>query len=204
MRGKTDARREAILETATELFREVGYERASMAEISARAGGSKATLYNYFRSKEELFAAVMMEAIEDQGRRVMDMLDPSNADVRTVLLCFGEAYLNLVTAPETLAMTRTAIAEGAQSKLGASLYKRGPMRGWEEVAAYMGQLQERGILAPADSWLAAIHLKGLLEAGYVEPLLWGANAREELGPSVAAAVDVFLRAYASHSVERSG
>ena len=44
MRVKTDDRRAAILEAAVEVFREVGYERASMAAISARVGGSKATL----------------------------------------------------------------------------------------------------------------------------------------------------------------
>jgi AcrR family transcriptional regulator len=51
MRVKSDTRREAILEIAKDLFREVGYERASMAMISARVGGSKATLYSYFKSR---------------------------------------------------------------------------------------------------------------------------------------------------------
>lgn len=195
MRLKTEMRREAILETATQLFQEVGYERASMAEISARMGGSKATLYNYFRSKDELFAAALFNAIETQGQQVVDMLDAPNDDVRTVLQRFGEAYLRFITAPETLAITRTAIAEGANSKLGASLYARGPMRAWEEVAAYVQQLQDRGILAATDPMLIAIHLKGLLEAGYVEPLLWGAKTKGKMAASVADAVDVFLRAY---------
>ena len=30
-----------------------------MSEIAKQVGGSKATLYNYFKSKEEIFAAVM-------------------------------------------------------------------------------------------------------------------------------------------------
>ncbi|OYW88264.1 MAG: TetR family transcriptional regulator, partial [Sphingobium sp. 32-64-5] len=54
MRVRTDDRRQAILDVATEMFREVGYARASMAAISARIGGSKGTLYGYFKSKEEL------------------------------------------------------------------------------------------------------------------------------------------------------
>lgn len=82
-------------------------------------GGSKATLYNYFRSKDELFAAAMFNAIETQGQQVVDMLDAPNDDVRTVLQRFGEAYLRFITAPETLAITRTAIAKGANSKLGS-------------------------------------------------------------------------------------
>src|SRR5262245_51865473 len=40
-----EARRQKIVEAAVDVFREQGFERASMAEIAARAGGSKATLY---------------------------------------------------------------------------------------------------------------------------------------------------------------
>ena len=39
MRVKSEARRQAILEVAAEVFREHGFEQASMAEISARLGG---------------------------------------------------------------------------------------------------------------------------------------------------------------------
>ncbi|WP_423213607.1 TetR family transcriptional regulator [Ralstonia solanacearum] len=39
MRRTSEAKRDAILDVAAGLFREVGFERASMAEISARVGG---------------------------------------------------------------------------------------------------------------------------------------------------------------------
>lgn len=203
MRVKTDARRDAILETATELFREVGYERASMAEISARLGGSKATLYNYFKSKGELFAAAMMDVMEERGQALIDLLNPSDEDVRAVLARFGEAYLHFVTGSDTLAITRTAIAEGANSQLGADLYERGPRRAWATVADYIKALQERGQIGAGDSFLIAAHLKALLEAGFVEPLMWGAEP--DFPPSVAvpAAIEAFLRAYGGVSITRA-
>lgn len=194
MRVKTDARREAILKIATELFREVGYERASMATISARVGGSKATLYNYFRSKEELFAAAMVEAIEDQGQDLIDLLDASDDDIGAVLRRFGDRFVRLMTAPDTLAIKRTAVAEGANSKLGASLYELGPKRAWNEIAGYIRALQERGKIRPGDPHVIAGHLRGMLEAGF-EPLLWGAAAELEPASAVPAAIDAFLRAY---------
>ncbi len=55
MKTKTESKRQAILKAAADVFRDVGFERASMEEIRARIGGSKATLYNYFPSKEKLF-----------------------------------------------------------------------------------------------------------------------------------------------------
>jgi len=50
-------RRQAILKVARETFLEHGYDGASMSDIAARLGGSKGTLYNYFKGKDELFAA---------------------------------------------------------------------------------------------------------------------------------------------------
>jgi AcrR family transcriptional regulator len=54
-----DQRRERIIQVARSVFFEVGYAGASMSLISQRLGGSKATLYAYFSSKEELFAAII-------------------------------------------------------------------------------------------------------------------------------------------------
>ena len=59
MKVRTEARREAIVEAAATLFQEMGYERASMNELARRLGGSKATLYSYFPSKEALLVAVV-------------------------------------------------------------------------------------------------------------------------------------------------
>src|SRR5258708_22025925 len=52
-----DARREAILDVAQDVFLEEGFANASMSTIAARLGGSKGTLYNYFKSKDDLFNA---------------------------------------------------------------------------------------------------------------------------------------------------
>ena len=199
MRLKTEARRQAILQIATELFREVGYERATMAEISARLGGSKATLYSYFSSKEELFADAMMEAMEEQGLNVMRLLATDEGDLRAILQQFGDAYLEFVTASSAMEIMRIAVAEGAHSQLGAKLYRLGPKRGWLEISAGVRQLQDRGLLKPGDPGYLAAHLKGMLETGIVEPILYGARAEFSKKEAVAKAVDAFLRAYGANT-----
>ena len=65
-RPSSDDRRAAMLEIARAAFLREGYAAASMAEIAAKIGGSKATLYSYFPSKKDLFAAV----IEEEVRRM--------------------------------------------------------------------------------------------------------------------------------------
>jgi AcrR family transcriptional regulator len=194
MRVKTDDRRQAIVSAALTVFRELGYERASMTEISAQVGGSKSTLYSYFKSKAELYAAAMLETTEEQKHQLLSRLNPSNADMAEVLEGFGKALLALITTPAVLAVTRTAMAEGATSHLGALLYDRGPRGVWGEVAAYLARLMAAGAMRPGDPEIDALHFKGLLEAGILEPSLYGAVPR--IGNEVGArrAVETFLRA----------
>ncbi|PJG45013.1 MULTISPECIES: TetR/AcrR family transcriptional regulator [Sphingobium] len=195
MRVRTDARRNAILDVATEVFRETGYANASMAMISARIGGSKGTLYGYFKSKEELFATVMMATMEEQAEKTIALLDVSEPDVGLALRTFGNALLAMLTAPDTISMLRAAIAEGGNSRLGAILYQLGAEGGWDAMSQYIARLQETGVLRPADPRVAAAHLKGLLETGFIEPLLYGAQPWFVAEEAVAAAVEAFLRAY---------
>lgn len=196
MRQKSDSRRQCILEAATSLFREVGFGRASMAQISARVGGSKATLYSYFSSKEELFATAMIDSMQEQGHAMIDQLDPEETDVRKVLMRFGEAYVSLITSCQAMSIVRTAIAESANgSNLGATLYRLGPKQGWCDIATYIAAAMERGNLSKGDPHKVAMHLKGLLEGGILVPMLFGVEPELDTKTMVADAVDAFLRAY---------
>ena len=51
-------RRLALLLSATELFQERGYDAVSLDDIVHHAGGSKASIYKYFGSKEGLFKGI--------------------------------------------------------------------------------------------------------------------------------------------------
>lgn len=53
--GLPRAKKERVLTAATELFAERGFHRTEMDEIARRAGISKGSLYNYFKSKDDLF-----------------------------------------------------------------------------------------------------------------------------------------------------
>ncbi|MFC3078793.1 TetR/AcrR family transcriptional regulator [Phenylobacterium terrae] len=53
--------RAAILDAAREVFGELGYEAATVRDIIRRTGLAAGTFYNYYRSKEEVFAALAEE-----------------------------------------------------------------------------------------------------------------------------------------------
>lgn len=196
MRVKTNERRQSIIDASREIFQEIGYERTSMAMISNKVGGSKATLYSYFKSKEELFAAVMLESVEAQCDALLGILDDGSADVAESLQRFGEAYVDIITSPECLAVTRCTIVENGNPELYKALFDNGPRRAEIAISAYLARFMEQKVLRAADPDLAALHLKGLLEAGIKDPLLCGAQpAVVDFRQAVAAAVDTFLRAY---------
>jgi AcrR family transcriptional regulator len=57
--GQDPAKRAQILDGAKRCFLSVGFEAASMNEITAKSGVSKGTLYVYFKDKEDLFTALI-------------------------------------------------------------------------------------------------------------------------------------------------
>ena len=54
-------RKELILKSAIEVFKSKGLDGATMDEIAQNAGFGKATLYYYFKSKEEIFNSMLSE-----------------------------------------------------------------------------------------------------------------------------------------------
>lgn len=196
MRSKTDEKRNAIIAAATAVFEEVGYQRASMAMIAARLGGSKATLYGYFDSKEQLFATAVTSALEETGEELLASLT-SEGDIATVLTRYGHLYLDLHARPEILAILRTVLSEGQGTTLGREVYKLGPKRGIDGLIEFIERRAATGEIAFASSEVAALHFKGLLEAGVTEPLLFGLPDVRDKGEAVDTAVAAFMKIYGS-------
>src|SRR5271165_6654068 len=164
MKTKTESKRQAILKAATEVFREVGFERASMSDIRARLGGSKATLYNYFPSKEKLFYEVMYQATEHELGAITGSLNPDAEDFRQELVQFGQQLLRLLYSPEAISIRRLAIAQAGHSEIGKMCYERNTVPADKLVGEFLKQAMKRGVLRTADPKIAAAHLQSLLEA----------------------------------------
>ena len=70
MKVRRQAMRDQILRAAADLFRERGYRASTLDDIARRLGMSKASLYAYFRAKEEMLAAISRETIEGFTREL--------------------------------------------------------------------------------------------------------------------------------------
>lgn len=64
-----EEKKEKALQAAREHFHAHGYRKASLSDLIAEIGISKPTFYNYFKNKEELFYACMLEAYTEFGYR---------------------------------------------------------------------------------------------------------------------------------------
>ena len=147
-----DARRHAILETAREVFMEDGLAAASMSAIAARVGGSKGTLYNYFPSKEELFAAVIRNECDLKQGALFDSLEAEGEDVEAVLREVGRRYTHLVVSEQAILLSRMVIAESTRlPELGRTLYEAGPKRGRVRLTAYVESQMRAGRLRTGDA-----------------------------------------------------
>lgn len=205
MRVKTDAQRRKILTAAAEVFHEHGFAGASVNAVAERAGGSKATLYRYFKSKEDLFVTLMLEAVLENAQAVFDTLRPTE-DLQRTLERFGVGLLELGLSDESLSVRRNSIAEGPRSGLGQELFERGSKLLWGRMADFLNGQMEAGRLRRADPWTVAMHLRGLLESDLINRALIGARVDKRprsLKAHAADAVDVLLRAYGQTANGRS-
>lgn len=196
---KTDQKRQHILDTAYRLFQGKGFSNTSMSDITAEAGGSKATVYNYFSSKDELFLACMTSITEQYAEGIFDALKDPKTDFQAALLDTAKTVLRYLCRPEMLASKRLMIAEADRSGIGKLFYRT--LESYvEELAAFLRRAMDEGHLLQADPMVAAHQLRALIEADIVERCLLGAI---DIPPSSATvsraaqnAVATFLRAYA--------
>ena len=203
---KSDTKRQAILDIAFRLFRKQGFDKTSVSAITEAVGGSKATIYSHFPSKEELFVECMMAAAENYMAATLKHLDASSADPRVALLDFGRSFLSFICSPEQLEVRRLMIAEAARSGTGRLFFdKITAMR--THVSAFISACMASGTLRGDDPVLAADHLGALLEAQILEPLLLhvrkSSPSEDEVVLAAKRAVAAFLRAYAPAGRQRT-
>ncbi len=80
------ARRKRILEAASAIFIEKGYERATTREIADAADVSEGTLYNYFASKRDLLLGLCQVFSEETVQTILNIEAESTEDLFTQVL----------------------------------------------------------------------------------------------------------------------
>lgn len=189
---RKDDRPGEIVAAAVEVFAEKGFALAKLDEIAARAGVSKGALYLYFDTKEDIFRAVVREAVApniDAMRATAQAYDGSFAEIAPVILA------RLVDAADNSRLPAVARMVISESRNFPDL-----ARTWHDsvvsqavgiIAELIARAQARGEVRPGRPRFYAFSLIG--------PILMGFLWRETFQPIGAEPID--LSALAKQHVE---
>lgn len=191
-------RREAIVAAARRSFLDDGYAATSMSGLLKTLGGSKATLWSYFRSKEELFAAV----IEDVTRAFRQQLESelvATGTLRSTLVAFCRSFMNKTAHPDAVATWRLVVAEsGRFPEVGRIFYERAAGHVETALASYLRQQIEADRLRDEDPARMAQLLVSMC-ATQQNKLLWGVEEGDGVAKDADATrfADYFLRLFST-------
>lgn len=196
--------RALITAAAAQVFLEQGYPGTSVDDIAAAAGVSKRTVYNVFVDKEQLFRAIIGEAIATAERFSAELAATTAeaTDAAAALTTLARELAASVLGGRVVPLRRLLIGEArCFPEFAVEYYERAPGRVMAAVAAALRSFADRGLLRVDDAELAAEHFAFLAIGASLDRALFesgtdaaGADAAVERAERGAAA---FLRAYAA-------
>ncbi len=190
-------KRRQIIDGACRIFLAQGFDAASMGAIAREAGVSKGTLYVYFKSKEELFEAIVEEQKRQEADRIFTFDEA--ADIEAELLRFGVEFAQFLCRPGGLSAVRTITAiSDRMPEIGAKFYAAGPARGIATLSRYFQSKIEAGVLEPIDTQVAAAQFLDSCVSNIFKPMLFncaGPPDDAQIRNVVAFAVRTLLKAY---------
>jgi len=195
-RPKDLEKRAAILDAGKRLFPLKGFDGTSMDAVAAEAGVSKLTVYSHFSDKETLFREVLRAKCTEQLPHALFEVD-KRQPIRKQLLGIAHGFVSLILSPEAIALHRMMTAQ-PNEKLAMLFWEAGPQVLTEELTQFFEIEREAGVLDLPDPRRAASQFFCLLKGEPHARMSYGCCAPptgRELDVHVAAAVDLFLRAY---------
>lgn len=136
---KAEQTRLRILGKAREVFSRRGYFQASMEEICSTAGVSKGSVYYHFKSKQDLFLAIL-EQYSDDWLAKWEEKSAAIGNAREGLLALAAYFASDVDSPLMNAATEFAGSESADPEIREKLFQLNV-----RYIPIVGELVEKGI-----------------------------------------------------------
>ncbi|MBC7172627.1 MAG: TetR/AcrR family transcriptional regulator [Polyangiaceae bacterium] len=160
-----ETRRAQILAEAIQVFGEKGYHAANIADIARRLGLGHGTFYRYFRSKLDIFDAIVDGIVAAIGALVLEEAAThaeSLEEYRAQLRRIGSRFLSIFAANERLA--RLVFYEGIAVDPAVGAKIRGIMDAFAGyTAAYLENGKRRGFLrADVDAEVTARAINAMI------------------------------------------
>lgn len=197
------AKRQSIIDAAEEAFAREGFAAASIDAIALAAGVARQTIYNHYRDKETLFAAVvgaMAERANAGLYRMIASFPDRPADLASELAAFAERLIrNCLCNRDGNTLRRLVETEGGRHpRLFEAWRSQGPDRLAALIGARLAALAHEGYLVIGDPELAARQLIALVHADIQIGALLGETPTDaDIASAARNGVDTFLKAFGS-------
>lgn len=197
--GQDPLKRAQILDGAKRCFMSLGFEAASMNEITTEAGVSKGTLYVYFADKEDLFKALIdreKSAMMSAARKRLE--EPGT--VAQALQRFGTHVTASLTSDEVIRAQRMVLGVAERMpEVAARFFSGDSFSAHHVLHAWLDQRVAAGALTIPDTDLASRQFLELAMASIYKRRLFG-NLPKPVPPAeidrvVASGVAIFMKAY---------
>ena len=174
-RRRKDARPAEIVAAAFGVFAERGFAAARLDDIAARAGVSKAALYLYFETKEELFRAVVSEAVAPNLEAIEAAAAQHDGPIEEVIRFLVPSVARVAATSPLGGVVKMVIGESRNfPELARIWHDRLLARIIATISGLIAKAQARGEVRTGDPRIYAISLAGPI----VLSVLW----RETFAP----------------------
>lgn len=154
-----DRTRAEVMRAALFLFGSRGFQKTSMKDVADTAHISKATLYKFCESKEDLLAQVLQESAFNMAARDIQTRQITD-NWRENIKAFGRTYLQITREPDRVALLRCVVSESHNlPEVGRLYYEQGFLAACQDIAAYLRKLVDSGRLKMREGsdLLTAVH-----------------------------------------------
>ncbi len=156
-RRDPESKREAVLQTAAQLFLEKSYTRTSLNDVAQKLNITKPAIYHYFRNKEEILIECYRLGTNMIGE-ILDEIDAKYCDGFHKVQAFIYSYVNVLTADFGRCVMRLDQGDLSPDALAdVRAYKRKIDR---RLRSFIQQGVQDGSIAPCDPKLAAFAIAG--------------------------------------------
>lgn len=191
-------KRAAVLAAARGSFLSHGFAATNLDDVARAAGVSKMTIYSHFTSKEDLFTAVLSDAVAERASRgpALDASVDASA-VEQTLVDIGADLVETVEDEEIIGLRRILIAEQPRHPGPAAAWRRDTVQAaTATLAAFFDELQRQGHLVDVDPPTLASQFLWMLIGDRVDSMLLQPGAQQVAPRQHAAGVArVVLAAY---------
>lgn len=172
---RAEDRPREICAAALEVFAEKGFAAAKLDEIAKRAGVSKGTLYLYFKDKEQLFRAVVRDAVVPNVERLRGDLIQTGLPFGDLVRLFLTQFVAVTERVPVGAVAKMVISESRNfPELAKVWHDEVVSKALGTMTALIEMAQAKGEVRAGDARLHTFTLMG--------PMLMGIIYREVLEP----------------------